>query len=58
MKITEILNSSFIFYDGGMGTLLQKNGLKPGVLPETVNLDNPELLISIHEDYYNQDAIL
>ncbi|MBQ2392376.1 MAG: homocysteine S-methyltransferase family protein, partial [Clostridia bacterium] len=52
MKITEILNSSFIFYDGGMGTLLQKNGLKPGVLPETVNLDNPELLISIHEDYY------
>lgn len=40
------------FFDGGMGTMLQAAGaLKPGELPELLNLTNPELIASIHADY-------
>lgn len=40
------------FFDGGMGTMLQSAGaLKPGELPERLNLTNPELIASIHAAY-------
>ncbi|MBQ8525600.1 MAG: homocysteine S-methyltransferase family protein [Clostridia bacterium] len=34
-----------------MGTMLQKKGLPAGKLPETVNLENPEMLLEIHKEY-------
>ncbi len=39
------------FMDGGMGSLLQKRGLKNGELPETWNLTHAEDIISIHKEY-------
>ncbi len=40
-----------LFFDGGMGTLLQEQGLQAGELPETWNLKNPEPIIQIHKAY-------
>ena len=35
MKLTEFLKYNILYLDGGMGTLLQRQGLLPGELPET-----------------------
>lgn len=51
-NIKEMLGSKMIFMDGGMGTMLQSSGLKAGELPELLNLRNPELITSIHKQYY------
>jgi len=41
----------FIFYDGAMGTMLQKNGLKPGERPDILNMSNPAAVESVHRLY-------
>lgn len=38
-------------FDGGMGTVLQARGLKPGACPELMNLESPEVVIGIHGEY-------
>jgi len=40
-----------LFFDGGMGTLLQKEGLLPGESPETWNIEKPEIIRKIHKSY-------
>jgi 5-methyltetrahydrofolate--homocysteine methyltransferase len=40
-----------VIFDGAMGTMLQKRGLKSGGIPELLNLTDPELIRSIHEEY-------
>lgn len=37
--------------DGAMGTMFQQNGLKPGELPELLNLTNPKLVTAIQRQY-------
>ena len=37
--------------DGAMGTVLQSRGLKPGGVPELLNLEQPELLRGVYRDY-------
>lgn len=39
------------FFDGGMGTMLQAAGLKAGQLPETLNITNKEIVLTIHKAY-------
>ena len=56
MKIKDILGKSLLFFDGGMGTMLQKNGLKGGEIPETLNITNPELIEKIHTEYLEAGA--
>ena len=53
MKITEYINNQLLLLDGGMGTLLQEKGLLPGELPERWNLTHPDVVRSIHRDYFN-----
>ncbi len=53
MKITDYLKNNLVYLDGGMGTLLQKQGLCPGELPERWNLSHPEVVTKIHRDYYD-----
>ena len=43
--------NEFVFLDGGMGTMLQKSGLKTGEVPELLNLNQPELITSVHKAY-------
>ena len=51
MTIREEIGKRILFFDGGMGTLLQEQGLQAGELPETWNLKNPEPIIQIHKTY-------
>ena len=43
----------FIFYDGAMGTMLQKSGLKPGDRPDIMNMTAPGAVEDIHRMYVN-----
>lgn len=45
------LGNELLFLDGGMGTLLQKEGLMPGELPENWNMERPEVIQRIHRAY-------
>lgn len=45
-----------LFCDGGMGSLLQASGLKPGELPELWNISHPEKLQEIHLSYLEAGA--
>ena len=52
-KILErIEQGDILLSDGAMGTELQKRGLKQGACPELLNLENPELVQAIHNDYF------
>lgn len=53
MNFLEFLKSNNVFFDGGMGTLLQAKGLQAGELPERWNLSHPQIIQEIHRDYYN-----
>lgn len=46
------LGKEILFFDGGMGTLLQKEGLLPGELPENWNIEKKEVIRNIHRAYY------
>ncbi len=52
----QLLGNKTLFFDGGMGTQLQAKGLSVGAIPEELNIDKPELIVSIHEDYLNAGA--
>lgn len=51
MNILEEIKKRKVFFDGGMGSLLQARGLKPGEFPETWNILHPEILTEIHREY-------
>ncbi|MBS7219957.1 MAG: homocysteine S-methyltransferase family protein [Clostridiales bacterium] len=53
MNFRDKLKNSRIVLDGGMGTLLQEMGLKPGEAPEIWNITNPGKITEIHREYYN-----
>lgn len=56
MSIRDILGKRVLFFDGAMGTMLQKNGMKGGEIPELLNITNPELIYNIHEEYLKSGA--
>jgi 5-methyltetrahydrofolate--homocysteine methyltransferase len=45
-------DSKIILFNGAMGTELIKRGLKPGKLPDIINIENPNMVIEIHKSYY------
>lgn len=51
MTFKEKLESGFVLFDGAMGTMLQKSGLKPGEIPEMLCVTDPERIINIHRAY-------
>lgn len=51
MTFKEKFGKEILFFDGAMGTMLQKNGLKTGELPENMNLTHPDVLLKIHREY-------
>ena len=56
MDIREAIQERILFCDGGMGSLLQARGLKPGELPGTWNITHPEALVEIHRAYLEAGA--
>ncbi|MCL2508104.1 MAG: homocysteine S-methyltransferase family protein [Oscillospiraceae bacterium] len=51
-----IFSGEFLIFDGAMGTMLQKRGLKPGGLPELLNLTNGDTVRAVHEEYVRAGA--
>lgn len=51
MKFIERLGREWLFFDGGMGSILQERGLAAGELPETWNITHPDEIQSIHRAY-------
>lgn len=45
------MKNKTIILDGGMGTMLQKAGMKVGQIPEELNIENPAMVIGVHEKY-------
>ena len=43
--------SRTLFFEGGMGALLQQKGLKGGEIPDTWSITHPEVVQNIHRDY-------
>jgi 5-methyltetrahydrofolate--homocysteine methyltransferase len=52
MSFRDYLKQNTVYLDGGMGTLLQKCGLKPGEQPERWNITHPDIITKIHTDYF------
>lgn len=58
MTFRELLESDRpILFDGAMGTMLQRSGLKLGGLPEELNFTAPELITDIHRQYIKAGAM-
>lgn len=53
MNFKEYLKDNVVYFDGGMGTLLQQQGLAAGEHPERWNLSHPDIITEIHKDYFD-----
>ena len=53
MNFSEYLKHNIVYLDGGMGTLLQAQGLAAGEHPEKWNIYHPEVIKEIHKAYYD-----
>lgn len=51
MNVREWIKNKHLVFDGAMGTMLQKRGLRPGGLPDLLNLSDPETVTGIHREY-------
>ena len=49
--LRERLGKEWLFCDGGTGTFLQEHGLGGGELPETWNIDHPDVITELYEGY-------
>ena len=54
--VKELINKELILFDGAMGTMLQKNGLKLGENPEKLNFSHEDMIIKIHKSYIDSGA--
>ena len=45
------MDDKIIIADGAMGTMLQKRGLKPGSMPDLMNLSSPDVVEEVHRLY-------
>ena len=56
LELQNKLGKEFVFFDGAMGTMLQKAGLPVGGLPEEYNFLHPEIIEDIHRQYAEAGA--
>jgi 5-methyltetrahydrofolate--homocysteine methyltransferase len=57
-NIYEVLETSTLVSDGAMGTMLQERGLTDGGSPELWNVDKPEAIEAVLEEYASAGARL
>ena len=54
--ILELIKKQRLFFDGGMGTCLQSEGLMPGEKPESWCIKKPDIIEKIHREYFKAGA--
>ena len=52
MNILDYMRDHLLLLDGGMGSLLQAQGLTPGELPERWNISHPQVIVEIQKEYF------
>lgn len=50
-KFKDVLGKQLLFFDGGMGTMLQAKGLAGGDIPEHWNMEKSDLVMDVHYQY-------
>lgn len=56
MELEKILNKKVIVFDGAMGTMIQREGLVGGEIPDLYNVENPEIVKKIQKEYVDAGA--
>lgn len=56
MGLKEYIKDNILIFDGAMGTMLQKKGLKLGENPELLNIKEPDIIEEIHREYIESGA--
>ncbi len=56
MSILDILGKRMLFFDGGMGTMLQGKGVLPGEITEIWNITRPDDVYDVHKQYLEAGA--
>ncbi len=56
MGLKEYIKDNILIFDGAMGTMLQKKGLKLGENPEILNITEPSIIEEIHKEYIKSGA--
>ena len=59
-SILEVLDERVIILDGAMGSMLISQGLEPGIPPESWNVQFPDKIKKIHQNYFEagSDVVL
>ena len=55
-KLTDYIKNHIVYFDGAMGTMVQKHGLKAGENPELFSLTHPDVIAQIHQSYLEAGA--
>jgi methionine synthase I (cobalamin-dependent) len=55
-RLTEILKTRTVIFDGGMGSMLIAAGLAPGESPEAWNLEKPDAVAEVQRLYFEAGA--
>lgn len=56
MTFREFAKDNIVILDGGMGSLLEKYGIRPGEAPEEWNISHPDVITEIHRAYYDSGS--
>ncbi|OOM07275.1 homocysteine S-methyltransferase family protein [Clostridium saccharobutylicum] len=56
MGLKDYIKDNILIFDGAMGTMLQKKGLKLGENPELLNITKPSIIEEIHKEYIASGA--
>ncbi len=56
MNLLDTIKTERLYFDGGMGTLLQANGLKSGEEPASWSITHPDVITSLHKKYLDAGA--
>jgi 5-methyltetrahydrofolate--homocysteine methyltransferase len=51
-------DGNVVVFDGGMGSLLQRRGLRPGQSPEEFGMARPDVVAAIHAEYAQAGALV
>ena len=58
MELKDFIKDNILVFDGAMGTMLQKKGLKLGENPELLNINNKDVLREVYEEYISNGAMV
>ncbi|AQS10844.1 methionine synthase [Clostridium saccharobutylicum] len=54
--LKDYIKDNILIFDGAMGSMLQKKGLKLGENPELLNITKPSIIEEIHKEYISSGA--